>query len=352
MLHAAEEVRAALDRMADARVYVLPVELYPPASHGFYQVILRPSAREARRYLIDGELLGDLAGEDVRLATAASRLPIVALSKNLWPMTRLMGILNVTPDSFSDGGRYVDRKAAVDHARRMMEEGAAIIDIGGESTRPGALPVDPAEEIARVVPVIEALRTEAAERGVTLSIDTRRAATMRAALDAGAGMINDVTALGGDAESLAVAAGSSAEIVLMHMQGEPQTMQQHPHYEIAALDVYDALEERIAACEAAGIARSRLIVDPGIGFGKSLQHNLEILRHFALYLALGTPTLLGVSRKSFIAALSQKEEPSDRLPGSLAAAIFGAASGVSILRVHDVAETRQALAVWSGIADD
>lgn len=349
-LGSAEEIRKALRRMPDARVYVVPLALAPPSSSYFYQIILRPGARETWRYLIDEQTLGDAAREDSRLAEPVSRLEIPAVSKSLLPFPRLMGILNVTPDSFSDGGLYVRRAAAVDHARRMMDEGASIIDVGGESTRPGALPISPAQEIERVLPVIEALHAEAQQRGVTLSIDTRHAATMRAALGAGATMINDVTALGGDAESLAVAAGSSAEIVLMHMQGEPQTMQQHPHYEIAALDVYDALEKRIVVCESAGISRERLIVDPGIGFGKLLHHNRDVLRHLALYRALGAPILLGVSRKSFIAALSGKEAAGDRLPGSLAAAVFGAAAGVSILRVHDVAETRQALRVWGGIA--
>lgn len=262
-------------------------------------------------------------------------------------VARIMGVLNVTPDSFSDGGRFVETDAAIAHGAAMIEAGADIIDIGGESTRPGAKPIWEGEELDRVLPVITAL----AGRGVPLSIDTRRAAVMEAALEAGAGIINDVSALVYDDDSLSVAAKSSVPIVLMHAQGEPATMQDDPRYEDVLLDVYDYLDARILACEAAGIDRGRLIVDPGIGFGKSLRHNLDLINGLGLLQALGCPVLLGVSRKRFIGALSREEAADQRLPGSLAAMASGLASGANIVRVHDVAETKQALAVIQGLSD-
>jgi dihydropteroate synthase len=254
----------------------------------------------------------------------------------------IMGVVNVTPDSFSDGGQFLERGAAVAHGLRLHAEGADIVDVGGESTRPGAGAVTVDEEIRRVVPVIAAL----AERGVLVSIDTRNAAVMRAAIAAGAGMINDISALRHDPESLAIAGDSGLPVVLMHSQGEPATMQAQPAYEDAALDVFDHLAQRIDAWTAAGFDRSRLLIDPGIGFGKTIDHNLEILNRLALYLGLGLPILLGVSRKSFIGRLAGGVPPADRLPGSLAAAIHGVAAGVAVLRAHDVAATQQALAVW------
>jgi dihydropteroate synthase len=257
----------------------------------------------------------------------------------------LMGILNVTPDSFSDGGRFQHVEAAVSHARQMIADGAGIVDIGGESTRPGADPVEPAEELDRVIPVIEALK----DCGVPLSIDTRHAAVMRAALAAGAAMINDVSALTADPESLAVAAASSAPVVLMHAQGDPRTMQQAPHYVDVVAEVYAYLEHRVEVCLRAGIALERLIVDPGIGFGKTLDHNLALLRNLGRFHSLGCPILLGVSRKSFLGRIAGGAPADCRLPGSLAAALAGVRQGVHILRVHDVADTRQAIAVWRSI---
>jgi dihydropteroate synthase len=259
---------------------------------------------------------------------------------------RIMGVINVTPDSFSDGGRYASTEAAIAHGRALRDAGADILDVGGESTRPGAAPVPRQEEIDRTVPVVEAL----ARDGALVSIDTRHAAVMRAALAAGARILNDVTALTGDSKSLSVAAGSSAALVLMHMQGEPRTMQRDPRYADAPLDVYDFLAERLAACAAAGIAPERIALDPGIGFGKTVAHNVQILADLALYHGLGCALLLGVSRKSFIGKLSRDEGPDSRLPGSLAAALNGLAAGVQILRVHDVAETAQAVAIWQTIA--
>jgi dihydropteroate synthase len=272
----------------------------------------------------------------------ASGRPFAGLSLEA---PRIMGIVNVTPDSFSDGGRFFVPDAAVAHGLALREAGADILDVGGESTRPGAPAVPPDEEARRVLPVVRAL----AERGLVVSIDTRNAAVMAAAVDCGAAIINDVTALAGDPRALSAAAGSRAAIVLMHMQGEPRSMQTAPHYAFAPLDVFDFLAERLAACRAAGIAADRLCIDPGIGFGKTVEHNLQIVAHLSLYCGLGTPLLLGVSRKSFIAKLSRGEQPGDRIAGSLAAALAGLDRGARILRVHDVAETAQALAMWQGI---
>jgi dihydropteroate synthase len=255
----------------------------------------------------------------------------------------VMGIVNVTPDSFSDGGLCLQPEAAIGHGRALLEAGAQIVDVGGESTRPGADAVAVDEELRRVLPVVRALATE----GATVSIDTRHAAVMAAAVAEGACIINDVTALTGEAESLGVAAQSGAPVVLMHMQGTPTTMQDDPRYDCAPLDVFDYLEGRIAACGKAGIARERIVVDPGIGFGKTKRHNAEILTSLALYQGLGCGVMIGVSRKSFVAGASTP--PEKRLPGSLAAALSAVGQGVQMLRVHDVAETRQALSVWDAI---
>jgi dihydropteroate synthase len=259
---------------------------------------------------------------------------------------RIMGVINVTPDSFSDGGRFLDAGLAIAHGQALIEAGAEILDIGGESTRPGAEPVSPEEEIRRVVPVIEALR----KTGIAISIDTRHARVMAAAVAAGAKIVNDVTALTGDPDSLRVAARSGAGVVLMHMQGEPRTMQANPRYREAALDLYDYFVERLDAAEAAGLPRRRIAIDPGIGFGKAIAHNRDILNRLALLHGLGCPILLGVSRKSFIAKLSRGEDAGHRLPGSLAAALWGLKAGVQMIRVHDVAETAQAAAVWRALA--
>jgi dihydropteroate synthase len=261
---------------------------------------------------------------------------------------RIMGVINTTPDSFSDGGRFADPARAIAHGLALIEAGADILDIGGESTRPGAAPISLAEELDRTIPVVEAL----ARTGAVVSIDTRHAAVMRAALAAGARIVNDITALSGDPESLATIAASEAAVVLMHMQGEPRTMQQEPRYRDAPLDIYDGLSARVAACAAAGIERARLAVDPGIGFGKTVRHNVEILADLALYHGLGAAVLLGVSRKSFIGRLSRGEDAANRLAGSLAAALAGLDRGVQIIRAHDVAETAQAVAIWRAIAEN
>ncbi len=259
----------------------------------------------------------------------------------------VMGIVNVTPDSFSDGGEHFGVAAAVKHADRLAADGADILDIGGESVRPGAAPVEAAEELKRVLPVVEALA--AAGTGASapaLSIDTRHAEVMEAALAAAATIVNDITALTGDGRSLEVAAAGADAVVLMHMRGEPATMNVDPAYGNAPLDIYDYLEDRVEACVAAGIGRGRLIVDPGIGFGKKAAHNLAILASLTLYHGIGCPILLGISRKGLAGEEDRERSPKERLPGSLAAALAALDQGVHILRVHDVAETRQALAVW------
>ncbi|MGD8327655.1 MAG: dihydropteroate synthase [Sphingomonadales bacterium] len=260
---------------------------------------------------------------------------------------KLMGILNVTPDSFSDGGKHLDISKAIAHGEVMAGNGAYIIDIGGESTRPGAKVVWEGDEIERVVPVIEAL----AGQGHIISVDTRKAAVMRAALDAGAAIVNDVSALGYDEEATDVVAESNCPVVLMHAQGDPATMQNNPSYDDALLDIFDWLESKIEKCEQAGIARDRIMIDPGIGFGKSVRHNLELTNGLSLFHALGCPVLFGASRKRFIGALAGVEEAEERLPGSLAAAQMALDRGAQVIRVHDVAESRQLLNIWQGARD-
>jgi len=258
---------------------------------------------------------------------------------------RVMGIVNVTPDSFYDGGRHDSSEQAVGHGRQLAGQGADFLDIGGESTRPGARPIGIDEELARVRPVIAAL-SEYAD-SPPLSIDSRNAPVMAAAIKAGAAMINDVSALQHDPHALTMAARQQVPVVLMHSLGDPTVMQDDPRYDDVLLDVYDALDARIEACLAAGIPRERLIVDPGIGFGKTLDHNLRLMRHLGLFHGLGCPVLLGISRKSTIGRLAGGEPAENRLPGSLAAALWAAARGVQIIRVHDVGETVQALRVWA-----
>jgi dihydropteroate synthase len=259
---------------------------------------------------------------------------------------RLMGVVNVTPDSFSDGGDFADAETAIEQGLALREAGAEILDIGGESTRPRAEPVAVEEELRRTIPVVHAL----SQAGALVSIDTRRSAVMRAAIAAGARIVNDVTALTGDPDALGVVAASEVSVVLMHMQGDPRHMQEDPTYADAPRDIRDFFVERLAACVAAGIAPARIAVDPGIGFGKNDRHNIEILQDLALFHELGVAVLLGVSRKSFISRLSRKESAKQRLPGSLAAGLAGLDRGVQILRVHDVAQTRQALAIWQALA--
>jgi len=255
----------------------------------------------------------------------------------------VMGILNVTPDSFSDGGRYADPRRALERARAMRDDGADLIDIGGESTRPGASPVAESDELARVIPLVEALAAD----GVAVSVDTRRPGVMRAAIAAGAAMINDVAALTAPGAVEACAA-SEAGVCLVHMQGEPRTMQQAPTYADVLADVRGFLVDRAAACEAAGIARERIVIDPGFGFGKTLAHNLVLLRSIATLAATGYPVLVGLSRKSSLGAITGRSA-GERMPASLAAALAAVARGAAIVRVHDVRETLDALKVWAAV---
>jgi len=263
-----------------------------------------------------------------------------------FPIPKIMGVVNVTPDSFSDGGQFCDAQAAIDHALKFAGEGADILDIGGESTRPGAAPVRAEEELARTIPVIEGLagKTEAA-----ISIDTRKPEVARAAVAAGASIWNDVSALAYSSQSIETAAKLGCDIVLMHAQGGPKTMQDNPHYDDVVVEVLAYLAARMELCVAAGIERSRLIIDPGIGFGKALEHNLALIANLDRFAALDCRVLLGVSRKSFIGALGGAGLTEDRLGGSIAAAIEGWRRGAAILRVHDVAATRQALNIAAAV---
>ncbi|WP_151720106.1 dihydropteroate synthase [Gemmobacter serpentinus] len=282
--------------------------------------------------------------EAIRERLSAPRADFAGLTMD---RPRLMGILNVTPDSFSDGGRFMAPEAALRQGREMAGAGAEILDIGGESTRPGAAEVPVGEEISRTAPVIAALRAGGIE--TVISIDTRKSAVAEAALAAGASIVNDVAAFGFDPRLKDVTAQSGVPVCLMHAQGAPQTMQDDPQYEDVLLDVYDFLAARVAEAEAAGIPRDRIMVDPGIGFGKTLTHNLTLIRGLSLFHGLGCPILLGVSRKKFIGTLGAESDATRRTPGSVAVALAGVAQGAQVLRVHDVWETRQALALWRSV---
>ena len=253
----------------------------------------------------------------------------------------VMGIVNVTPDSFSDGGQHLQRDAAMAHAKRLIAEGADIIDIGGESPRPGAQSVGVQEELNRVLPIIEGLRGAP----VPISVDTCKPQVMQAAIAAGAQMVNDINALQDTAAMNAVAAGNVA-VCLMHKQGDPQTMQTQPQYQNAVTEVGEFLRERIAAAEAAGIGRERIVIDPGFGFGKTLAHNLDLLRHLDKLRELGVPVLAGLSRKSMLGAITG-QDVNHRLAASVAAALIAVQRGAAIVRVHDVRETVDALKIWN-----
>jgi dihydropteroate synthase len=259
-------------------------------------------------------------------------------------MTQLMGVVNVTPDSFSDGGLYLDPETAVAHGRELAEAGAEILDVGGESTRPGAEPVGEEEELRRVVPVIRGLSGSQ----FRISVDTSKAAVAAAALDAGAEIVNDVTALRGDAEMAGLCAERGATVVLMHMLGDPRTMQRDPRYDDVVADVKAFLAERLEAAVGAGIDEERVWLDPGIGFGKTGAHNMELLRRLRELRALGRPLVIGTSRKSFIGKVDGSAAD-QRLGGTIASSVLAAAEGADVLRVHDVAEMRQALTVAAAI---
>ena len=346
------------------RLYLRPVGLFPAkrapgafvlAGGRFAFAIAEVSLRDGsvvRRavapvsdILAWGRAAGAVASERLESLLAALTHPRPSLAGVSLDRPRLMAILNITPDSFSDGGAYFDCDAALTRGEALLAAGADYIDIGGESTRPGSAAVSAEEEKRRVLPVISAL----AARGARLSIDTRQAVVMDAALTAGAALINDVTGLTGDPDSVSVVASRKAPVVLMHIQGEPGTMQNAPHYDDVALDVYDWLEARIAACRAAGISEAKIAVDPGIGFGKTTAHNLECLQQLTLFHGLGVALLVGLSRKRFIAALSQNEPPMARVPGTVAATLDALSQGVQIVRIHDFEAFAQARAVWEGL---
>lgn len=311
-----------------------------------------PWFRHALLWERDAE--GDVATPfDVTDPPAAATGPMAAITAPREPILPglatgrplVMGTINVTPDSFSDGGRFLAPDAAIAEGKAMIAAGVDIIDVGGESTRPGAVPVPPKLEQARILPVIEALA-----RHAPVSVDTRQAATMRAALAAGAAIVNDVSALSHDPEAAGVVAEASCPVILMHMRGTPETMRSLASYRDVALDVTEELAARLAAAEAAGIPRGRIVLDPGIGFAKTAEQNLALLARLPVLHQLGCHLLVGVSRKSFIGHVTGIADPQERLPGSLAAGLAAAAAGAAILRVHDVAETVQALRVASAIA--
>ncbi len=295
---------------------------------------------------IEARFDDETAAQWSRLTQA--RAPLLLGSRTVrLDQPQVMGILNATPDSFSDGARFVDSGETAAAGSDMSAEGAAIIDVGGESTRPGARPVWEGDEAERVVPVIERLATS----GVAVSVDTRKASVIEAALNAGARLVNDVSALSFDPRSAEVVASAGVPVVLMHHQGEPGSMQDSPRYTDVLVEIYLWLEQRIAVAEEAGIAREKIIVDPGIGFGKSVAHNLELLNGLALFHGLGCPVLIGASRKRTIGALSNEAPADRRLGGSLALALKALDQGAQIVRVHDVFETVQALRVWRGLKD-
>ncbi|MBE1282951.1 MAG: dihydropteroate synthase [Rhodobacteraceae bacterium] len=282
---------------------------------------------------------GELPTDAVELLTAP-RSEISGLSMT---EPQIMGILNVTPDSFSDGGQHNELTAAQAAALQMVEDGATIIDVGGESTRPGAEFVEIEQEIDRTAPAIRAIRDKSA---VPISIDTRKAPVARAALDAGANLVNDVAGFTFDPDLAPLSAQAGVPVCVMHAQGDPKTMQDDPQYDNVLLDVYDFLENQIRLLEGIGIPRSRIVTDPGIGFGKTQAHNLTLLQNISLFHGLGCPILLGASRKRFVGTIGKAPRAQDRAPGSIAVALAALAQGVQILRVHDVAETAQALRLW------
>ena len=260
---------------------------------------------------------------------------------------QVMGVLNVTPDSFADGGRFLSEVDAIDRVQEMLSDGADIIDIGGESTRPGAAPTTEDEELGRVIPLLRAVRSACDDKAVPISVDTRKTAVMRAAIAAGASMINDVSALRGPG-ALGAVVSTDVGVCLMHMRGEPENMQQLAEYTDVVAEVGAFLSERASACAAAGIDHDRIVLDPGFGFGKTVEHNLDLLRGLPRIVALGYPVLVGLSRKSTIGALTGRAVD-DRTTGSVAAALAAVSRGASIVRVHDVRETVDALKVWRAV---
>ena len=346
--------------MADAKLYLRPMGfLYGDiAAEAVIDSAALPLAGSAIAFTASELIEGTPASTERRLLSAkelaASHDPDLARALKRITARRppfagldlsrplIMGIVNVTPDSFSDGGLYDTTEGAVVHAAELVSAGADIVDVGGELTRPGSDAVDEGEELARVLPVLEGL----AGLHAAISIDTRKASVARAAAKAGAKIFNDVSALTYDKGSLSAAATTGLSVILMHAKGEPKTMQDDPRYDDVVLEVFDYLASCVAAAEAAGIPRAQIAADPGIGFGKTMEHTLALLANLSLLHGLGVPLLVGASRKRFISGVSGGETPQSREPGSFAVAFVAAAQGAQILRVHDVAGTRQALFVW------
>ncbi|MBO6827077.1 MAG: dihydropteroate synthase [Sneathiella sp.] len=333
-------------RLSD-KVYLAPS---PNLEEGGVEIALRSQAGDVQFFKSDlaevigwGDSLPDHLSSISKQASGLQRFWDSRTEPSQLP--KIMGIVNVTPDSFSDGGSYFDPSNAITHAEELVEAGADILDIGGESTRPGADRVEDIEELARVKPVVEGCKS----LGKLISIDTRKSVVMEGAIEAGAGLINDVTALDYDPRSLQIAATSNLPVCLMHSSADPKVMQKHTDYRHVLFDVIDYLSDRVETCVAAGITRDRLIPDPGIGFGKVLDQNLALLKGLRYFHALGGDVLLGASRKTFIGKLDREAPATERTTGSVLCAVQGAVSGVQIVRVHDVAETRQGLAVWRAI---
>ncbi|MGB1683850.1 MAG: dihydropteroate synthase [Candidatus Puniceispirillaceae bacterium] len=336
--------------------FAMPTWIRPVVGMGDTGTVLAGGWIRAQQFDVvtrdeDGQHLITRMSEDAIIDHADDRNKAAAVLENLYKpradfaglemaKPHLMGVINTTPDSFSDGGAHLAPANAIASGMAMWQAGASVIDIGGESTRPGAAPITRNQELARVLPPITGL----ARQNIRLSIDTRHAEVMTRACAAGAAIINDVEALRRDG-ALDAAAASGAPVIIMHMQGQPETMQDEPHYEFAPVDIYQFLEERVDAAVAAGIAKSHIAVDPGFGFGKTVAHNLQILNWLSLFHGLGVPILFGASRKSTIAKLSKDEPADQRLAGSLALAMAAYRQGAQLLRVHDVGETAQALAV-------
>jgi dihydropteroate synthase len=325
---------------ARAQGAALPIAGGPVCCLGFEVIEGAPGT--AKRRFAPARDIGASTDADIGRLLGNLTAPRADIAGVTLDRTRLMGIVNVTPDSFSDGGDFVDADAAAAHARRLVADGAAFIDIGAESTRPGAEAVGEDEELRRIRPVLERLRGVAA----AISVDTRKGRVMRAAIEGGAGLVNDVSALSHDADALRTVAALGCPVVLMHARGDPRTMQDDPTYADVLLEVYDYLEARIEAAEAAGMARRLLIADPGIGFGKTIAHNLALLAGIGLFHTLGVAVLLGASRKRFIGTMTGQAEPKNRVFGSIGVALAAASQAVQILRVHDVSETRHALDAW------
>lgn len=341
-----------------ARGAALPLAGGPIAFTAAIVTVRRASTGSAVRETLSVAELGAWAAAQVPALAARLDVLLARLRAARAPIAggvpgrpRIMGVVNVTPDSFSDGGEFLDPGVALAHAEGLVAAGADIVDIGGESTRPGASPVSRERQLARVIPVITALAARrGGDRQPAISIDTRSAAVMRAALAAGADLVNDVSGLRHDPASLGVVAETGAPAIVMHSRGTPRTMNEAPAYADVARDVFDELEDRIAACEAGGIDRNRLIVDPGIGFAKRGPDNLAILRALTLFHGLGCPLMLGISRKGLGGDHHRRHGPRDRLPASLAGATHALERGVTILRVHDVAATRQVVDLWSRLS--